>query len=228
MRTGIHLKTHSQRRGKRATHRMAKLLQYLALPTTKKGERIFCPTRLVTDQVSSVLNLTRLHNGQTRSKIGPNLRPFWQMTTRPSAAHQSHQRMVVVLHILWRKMDETTADLQTGKYKKPDINQDYVYVSWVNLAPPCGDTIPCVRQLIKCSKFSEKFTQSHGTWVRIAMDRLICNTSVRQASCLRDLRLLRDLQLGRLKRITLFLEGFLEVLPDPPHFVTVGHSITTS
>ena len=119
-------------------------------------------------------------------------------------------------------MDETTFDLQRGKYKKAQINLGDVHLyglTWHHLAQHLAsstDIIRCLRHLIECSKFSAKFTQSHGTRVPIDMDRLICNTrSLRQASCLRDLWLLRDLQLGRLKRITLFPGRILRGLPRP-------------
>ena len=50
---------------------------------------------------SSVSNLARLQNGQTRSKIGPNTGPIWQMMTTQPSAHQ------VVLHMVeekWTKL----------------------------------------------------------------------------------------------------------------------------
>ena len=43
---------------------------------------------------SGVSNLARLQNGQTRSKIGPNSGPIWQMMTTQPSAHQ------VVLHMM--------------------------------------------------------------------------------------------------------------------------------
>ena len=43
---------------------------------------------------SGVSNLARLQNGQTRSKIGPNSGPIWQMMTTQPSAHQ------VVLHMI--------------------------------------------------------------------------------------------------------------------------------